>query len=45
MGEPYPKFSDREGFLSAIVAIPARLKSTRFPGKVLAKIHGKHMIQ
>ena len=28
----------------AIVAIPARLKSTRFPRKVLADIHGKPML-
>ncbi len=27
------------------VVIPARLKSTRFPRKVLADIHGKPMIQ
>jgi len=30
--------------MSAIVAIPARLKSTRFPNKVLAKIHGRPML-
>ena len=30
--------------MSAIVAIPARLKSTRFPGKVLADIHGHPML-
>ena len=30
--------------MSAIVAIPARLKSTRLPGKVLADIHGKPML-
>ena len=30
--------------MSAIVAIPARLKSTRFPRKVLADIHGKPML-
>ena len=30
--------------MSAIVAIPARIKSTRFPGKVLADIHGKPML-
>ena len=30
--------------MSAIVAIPARLKSTRFPGKVLADIHGQPML-
>lgn len=31
--------------MSAIAAIPARMKSTRFPGKVLADIHGKPMLQ
>lgn len=30
--------------MTAIVAIPARLKSTRFPRKVLAEIHGKPML-
>ena len=30
--------------MSAIAAIPARLNSTRFPGKVLADIHGKPML-
>jgi len=30
--------------MSAIVAIPARIKSTRFPGKVLADIHGNPML-
>jgi 3-deoxy-manno-octulosonate cytidylyltransferase (CMP-KDO synthetase) len=30
--------------VSAIVAIPARLKSTRFPRKVLADIHGRPML-
>ena len=30
--------------MSAIVAIPARLKSTRFPRKVLADIHGRPML-
>lgn len=30
--------------MSAIVAIPARLKSTRFPRKVLAEVHGKPML-
>ncbi len=30
--------------MSAIVAIPARLKSTRFPRKVLADINGKPML-
>ena len=30
--------------MSVIVAIPARLKSTRFPRKVLADIHGKPML-
>jgi 3-deoxy-manno-octulosonate cytidylyltransferase (CMP-KDO synthetase) len=30
--------------MSAIVAIPARLKSTRFPRKVLADIHGRSML-
>ena len=30
--------------MSAIVAIPARLQSTRFPRKVLADIHGKPML-
>ena len=30
--------------MSAIVAIPARLQSSRFPGKVLADIHGKPML-
>ena len=30
--------------MSAIVAIPARLKSTRFPRKVLADIHGNPML-
>ena len=30
--------------MSAIVAIPARLKSTRFPRKVLADIHGQPML-
>lgn len=30
--------------MSAIVAIPARLKSTRFPRKVLADIHGHPML-
>lgn len=30
--------------MSAIVAIPARLKSTRFPRKVLTDIHGKPML-
>ena len=33
-----------EGKMSAIVAIPARLKSTRFPRKVLADIHGRPML-
>ena len=28
----------------AVVVIPARYKSTRFPGKPLAKINGKPMI-
>ena len=31
--------------MKAIVIIPARYGSTRFPGKPLAKIHGKSMIQ
>ena len=31
--------------MSAIVAIPARLESTRFPRKVLADLHGKPMLQ
>ena len=30
--------------MSAIVAIPARLKSSRFPRKVLADIHGRPML-
>jgi len=30
--------------MSAIVAIPARMKSTRFPGKILADINGKPML-
>lgn len=30
--------------MSAIVAIPARLKATRFPNKVLADIHGRPML-
>lgn len=30
--------------MSAIVAIPARMKSTRFPGKVLADIDGRPML-
>ncbi|MCH7863495.1 MAG: 3-deoxy-manno-octulosonate cytidylyltransferase, partial [Proteobacteria bacterium] len=30
--------------MSAIAAIPARLQSTRFPGKVLADIHGRPML-
>ena len=30
--------------MTAIVAIPARLQSTRFPRKVLADIHGKPML-
>ena len=30
--------------MTAIVAIPARMKSTRFPGKVLAGIQGKPML-
>ena len=30
--------------MDAIVAIPARLKSTRFPNKILADIHGKPLI-
>ena len=30
--------------MSAIVAIPARLQSTRFPRKVLADLHGKPML-
>ena len=30
--------------MSAIVAIPARLNSARFPGKVLADIHGRSML-
>jgi len=30
--------------MAAIVAIPARIKSTRFPGKVLADIHGMPML-
>ena len=30
--------------MSAIVAIPARMKSTRFPGKVLADINGRPML-
>ena len=30
--------------MSAIVAIPARLKSTRLPRKVLAEIHGRPML-
>ena len=38
MGEPYPEFGEAEVSMSAIVAIPARLKSTRFPQKVLAKM-------
>ena len=30
--------------MTAIVAIPARLKSTRFPRKVLADLNGKPML-
>ena len=30
--------------MSAVVAIPARMQSTRFPGKVLADINGKPML-
>lgn len=30
--------------MQAVVAIPARMKSTRFPGKVLADINGKPML-
>jgi len=35
---------NESGLLSSIVAIPARLESTRFPRKVLADIHGKSML-
>ena len=31
--------------MSFIVVIPARMSSTRLPGKPLADIHGKPMIQ
>ena len=39
-----PYSLSKNGKMAAIVAIPARLGSTRFPRKVLADIHGRPML-
>jgi 3-deoxy-manno-octulosonate cytidylyltransferase (CMP-KDO synthetase) len=37
--------SSRRVFMKVVGVIPARFASTRFPGKMLASIHGKSLIQ
>jgi 3-deoxy-manno-octulosonate cytidylyltransferase (CMP-KDO synthetase) len=45
-GEPRPSAQQRRAVvMSFVVVIPARYASTRLPGKPLADIHGKPMVQ